>query len=80
MKFTKPGMLSGPCVDLEPLTSHHREPLRDAASEDQSIWTYFPVNYNGSGRDFDDWFDYAMERYSKDELYPSLSGVEQIKR
>jgi N-acetyltransferase len=70
MKFAKPGALSGPGVVLEPLTPHHRELLRDAAAEDQSIWTYFPVNYNGAGEDFDYWFDYTMERYANDEHYP----------
>jgi RimJ/RimL family protein N-acetyltransferase len=70
MKFAKPGPLSGPCVVLEPLTQQHRELLRDAAAEDQSIWTYFPVNYNGAGEDFDNWFDYTMERYANDEHYP----------
>jgi RimJ/RimL family protein N-acetyltransferase len=70
MKFAKPGPLSGPCVVLEPLTPQHRELLRDAAAEDQSIWTYFPINYNGAGEDFDDWFDYTMERYANDEHYP----------
>jgi len=70
MKFPKPGTLSGPCVILEPLTPHHREALRDAAAEDQSIWKYFPVNYNGAGEDFDAWFDYTMERYANNEHYP----------
>src|SRR5437016_5299858 len=70
MKFAKPGFLSGPCVILEPSSQQHREPLRNAAAEDQSIWTYFPVNYNGAGEDFDDWFDYTMERYAKEEHYP----------
>jgi N-acetyltransferase len=70
MTFAKPGVLSGPRVVLEPLTSQHREPLRDAAAEDQSIWTYFPVNYNGAGEDFDQWFDFSMKRYANDEHYP----------
>ena len=63
-------MLASPCVILEPLTQEHRRPLRDAAAEDQSIWTYFPVNYNGAGEDFDDWFDYTVERYTNDDHYP----------
>jgi N-acetyltransferase len=70
MKFAKPGPLSGPCVVLEPLTLQHRELLRHAAAEDQSIWTYFPVNYNGASEDFDLWFDYTMERFSNDDHYP----------
>lgn len=68
--FAKHGALSGPCVILEPLLLEHREPLKNAAAEDQSIWTYFPVNYNGAGGDFDEWFDYTMERYARNEHYP----------
>ncbi|WP_433364805.1 GNAT family N-acetyltransferase [Streptosporangium sp. CA-115845] len=67
MKFAKPGPLSGPCVVLEPLTRQHQEPLRDAAGDDQSIWTYFTTV---RGADFDDWFDYSVERYANGELYP----------
>src|SRR5436190_22022555 len=70
MNFAKPGALSGPCVVLEPLTPGHREPLREAAAEDQSSWTYFPMNYNGAGEDFDDWFNYTLERYDREEHYP----------
>jgi RimJ/RimL family protein N-acetyltransferase len=70
MKFSRPGRLSGPCVTLEPLRPQHREPLRAAAAEDQRIWTYFPINFNGAGEDFDSWFDYTMERYAKDEHFP----------
>jgi N-acetyltransferase len=62
--------LSGPHVILEPLGEEHREPLRAAAAGDQSIWTYFPINFNGAGKDFDPWFDYTMERYRKDEQFP----------
>ncbi len=71
MKFARPGRLSGPRVILEPLGEQHREPLRAAAAEDQSIWTYFPINFNGAGEDFDPWFDHTMERYGKDEHFPS---------
>jgi N-acetyltransferase len=70
MSFARPGRLRGPCVVLEPLTLEHREPLREAAAEDQTIWTYFPVNFNGAGEDFDGWFDYTMERYTRNEHYP----------
>jgi N-acetyltransferase len=70
MSFARPGPLSGPCVVLEPLTFDHREPLREAAAEDPSIWTYFPINYNGAGEDFDEWFDYTMERNAGNEHYP----------
>jgi len=54
--------------------------LRDAAAEDQSIWTYFPVNYNGAGEDFDDWFDYTMERSANDEHYPFAVRRREDKR
>jgi RimJ/RimL family protein N-acetyltransferase len=70
MKFARPGRLCGPCVILEPLGHQHREPLRAAAAKDQSIWTYFPINFNGAGEDFDPWFDYTMERHAKNEHYP----------
>ncbi len=70
MKFARPGTLFGPCVILEPFEPHHREPLRAIANEDQSIWTYFPVNFNGAGDDFDQWFDYTMERDALGEHFP----------
>ena len=70
MKFKKPGTLIGSIAILEPLKHQLREELREAANEDQSIWTYFPINYNGAGDDFDDWFDYTMERYSNEEHLP----------
>jgi RimJ/RimL family protein N-acetyltransferase len=70
MKFVRPGTLSGPTVVLEPLRPEHREALRAAAGNDDSIWTYFPINYNGAGEDFDPWFDFALERYANDEHYP----------
>lgn len=70
MKFTRPGRLSGPCVILEPLNPRHREPLRAAAAEDESVWQYFAINFNGAGEDFDQWFDYASERYANDEHFP----------
>jgi RimJ/RimL family protein N-acetyltransferase len=70
MRFVRPGKLSGPSVILEPLGAQHREPLRAAAAEDQSVWTYFPISFNGAGEDFDHWFDYTMERYANDEHFP----------
>ena len=70
MSFERPGRLTGPRVILEPLAAGHREPLRAAAAEDQSIWTYFPINFNGAGEDFDPWFDHAMSRYERDEHFP----------
>ncbi|NOT39095.1 MAG: GNAT family N-acetyltransferase [Alphaproteobacteria bacterium] len=69
-KFARPSRLSGPTVVLEPLGPQHREPLRAAAAEDPSIWTYFPINFNGAGEDFDPWFDYTMERSANDEHLP----------
>jgi N-acetyltransferase len=80
MKFAKPRQLSGPCVVLELLTPEHRELLRDAAAEDQSIWTYFPINYNGAGEDFDNWFDYTMARFANGEHYPFAvrRGVDNV--
>jgi RimJ/RimL family protein N-acetyltransferase len=68
-RFERPGQLAGPRVLLEPLKPLHRELLRTAALEDQSIWTYFPVNYNGAGEDFDQWFDYTMDRDVSSEHY-----------
>ena len=70
MSFNRPGVLAGPCVALEPLALQHREPLREAAAQDQSIWTYFPLSYNGAGEDFDQWFEYTMERYANDAHFP----------
>jgi RimJ/RimL family protein N-acetyltransferase len=70
MPFTRPGRLSGPSVILEPLTESHREALHAAASADETIWTYFPINFNGAGADFNPWFDYTMERFRRDEHYP----------
>ena len=70
MSFARPGRLTGPRVILEPLAAGHREPLRAAAAEDQSIWTYFPISFNGAGEDFDPWFDHAMARYERDEHFP----------
>lgn len=70
MKFVRPGTLSGPAVLLEPLSPDHQEALRAAAGNDESIWTYFPINYNGAGADFEHWFRYTLQRYEADEHYP----------
>ena len=61
MVFARPGVLAGSNVVLEPLLAQHRQPLREAAEEDQGIWTYFPPPYNGAGDDFDSWFDYTRD-------------------
>lgn len=68
--FARPGVLAGPCVMLEPLRAEHREPLRAIAAEDQSIWTYFPIGFNGAGDDFDGWFDSTLARDAKAEHFP----------
>jgi len=70
MNFPRPGILSGPNVILEPLRPDHREALRAAAADDESIWTYFPINFNGAGADFDRWFNYTLERYENDQHHP----------
>src|SRR4051812_31939317 len=70
MPFVRPGRLTGPSVVLEPLGPQHREPLRAAAAEDQGVWSYFPIHFNGAGDDFDHWFDYTLERYARDEQFP----------
>jgi RimJ/RimL family protein N-acetyltransferase len=57
-------------VVLEALREHHREPLRAAAAEDQAIWDYFPIGFNGAGERFDPWFDATMARYARDEHMP----------
>jgi len=70
MAFARPGRLSGPRVVLEPIRLDHRAPLRAAARKDESIWTYFPINFNGAGEDFDAWFDYALEQDARGAHYP----------
>jgi RimJ/RimL family protein N-acetyltransferase len=70
ISFPQPGLLSGPRVLLEPLEPAHREPLRAAAAEDESIWAYFPAGFNGAGDDFDPWFDRALERSAAGEHFP----------
>ena len=69
-RFSRPGTLRGTGVLLEPLAPRHREPLRRAAAVDESIWTYFPINYNGAGEDFDLWFDYTLTKLERGEHYP----------
>lgn len=68
--FARPGILLGDTVVLEPLSVHHREGLKEAAELDQSIWTYFPMGFNGAGDDFDDWFDLSLRRSANNEHYP----------
>jgi len=68
--FAPPGALLGNTVVLEPLDAHHREGLRQAAALDPSIWTYFPMGFNGAGTDFDEWFDSSLHRYADNEHYP----------
>jgi N-acetyltransferase len=68
--FDPPGILIGPNLTLVPLEESHREPLRDAAQRDQSIWTYFPRTFNGAGEDFDSWFDLTRDLQARCEHYP----------
>ncbi|MDP5278772.1 GNAT family protein [Sphingomonas sp. DG1-23] len=70
MAFPRPGTLEGPSVKLEPLAAPHREDLREAATSDQSIWTYFPLLFNGAGDDFDPWFESSLQRGLAGEHYP----------
>ena len=68
--FPPPGVLTGPSVALVPLAEQHREPLRAAAALDETIWTYFPLTFNGAGDDFDPWFDRARGLQRAGEHYP----------
>lgn len=68
--FVPPGILTGPCVKLEPIEEGHREPLREAAQIDQAIWKYFPLTFNGAGDDFDLWFDRALTLQAGSDHYP----------
>jgi N-acetyltransferase len=70
MEFKKPGVLIGPSVRLEPIAERHREELRSVSLQDQSIWKYFPIGFNGEGDGFDKWFDNALDLYSRSEHYP----------
>ena len=70
MKFSRAGRLAGPSIILQPLAPGDREPLRAISTADQSIWTYFPINFNGAGEDFDHWFDYTLQRSANDEHVP----------
>lgn len=70
MTFIRPGILSGPTLILEPWLPTHREPLRLAAEADEDIWRYFPINFNGAGQDFDEWFDYTMQKSIDGVHYP----------
>lgn len=68
--FSPPGVLTGPTVALVPLEEQHREHLREAAALDESIWTYFPLTFNGAGADFDHWFDRTRTLQQTGEHYP----------
>lgn len=70
MNYERPPELLGPQVILEPLGQHHREALRAGAAADETIWRYFPINYNGAGEDFDSWFDQTMARGARGEHFP----------
>lgn len=68
--FARPGLLQGRAIDLVPLESYHRDALRAVAALDQGIWTYFPMDFNGAGGDFDAWFDRTMQLSAEDLHYP----------
>ncbi|MCF7223765.1 GNAT family N-acetyltransferase [Marilutibacter chinensis] len=70
MPTALPQRLQGKLVTLEKLELSHREPLRIAAEGDDAIWTYFPLNFNGAGEHFDEWFDYTMEQLENGRHYP----------
>ncbi|GMV30047.1 MAG: hypothetical protein AMXMBFR59_21720 [Rhodanobacteraceae bacterium] len=70
MMFELPPSLQGELVVLERLDPAHREPLRAAAKDDDAIWTYFPVNFNGAGEYFDEWFDYTTTQLEQGRHYP----------
>ncbi len=70
MAFEFPHYLKGELVILEKLDPSHREPLRAAAMGDDAIWTYFPLNFNGAGEYFDEWFDYTMAQLEQGRHYP----------
>jgi N-acetyltransferase len=79
-------ILMGAWVQLEPLGSSHREPLRHAA-DDERIWQHTLVVARGAG--FDAWFDealaerdagrqvpYAVRRRADDDLVGSTSFLD----
>jgi len=68
--FPRAGMLAGPGITLEPLDAGHRESLRQAAKDDEAIWTYFPRSFNGAGDDFDPWFEYTLSRSAEGSHHP----------
>lgn len=70
MTFELPQSLQGELVVLEKWDASHREPLRAAAQDDNAIWTYFPVNFNGAGEYFDEWFDYTSAQLEQGRHYP----------
>ena len=70
MNLIKPGKLIGKFVELEPLSISHKEDLRLAAKDNESVWTYFPIGFNGAGNDFELWFNHTMDLYTKNEHWP----------
>jgi len=70
MRSKRPGKLQGKYIDLEPLQIIHKEELRTEANNHPSVWTYFPMGYNGSGEHFDNWFSRTMDFFAKDEHWP----------
>lgn len=70
MTYALPQTLQGALVALETLQPGHREPLRAAAKDDDAIWTYFPLNFNGAGEYFDEWFDYTTSQLERGLHHP----------
>ncbi|HAT8250809.1 TPA: GNAT family N-acetyltransferase [Legionella pneumophila subsp. pneumophila] len=54
-------ILNGKYIQLEPITSQHREELRKAANHEQ-IWQYMPQK--ATGKLFNSWFDDCLEKMS----------------
>ncbi|MDB5321735.1 MAG: hypothetical protein JWN40_3366 [Phycisphaerales bacterium] len=82
----QPVLLSGRCVQLEPLDQRHREALR-AAADDERIWQHTLVVARGEG--FEAWFDdvlakrdagwqipFAVRRLATDQLVGSTSYLD----
>lgn len=70
MENLRPEKLVGKYIDLEPLTNLHKEDLRIASKNNPSIWTYFPIGFNGMGDDFNQWFDRTLNHYARNEHWP----------
>ncbi len=87
------GVLESHPVRLEPLETHHLEPLRTACAEDPHIWQIYPVNMLDEGFDraiaefhnLTSWTGFAVIDLAQDRLVgmsnyinPDASGVVEI--